>query len=105
MFLSGSLLSGIYPAFVLSGFRPVYVLKGLFKSSQGGIVLRKGLIVGQFATSVVLIAGTIIVFQQVSFMRNQKLGADINQTLVMDGANSITDSFIKILFSHLKMIC
>jgi putative ABC transport system permease protein len=92
MFLLGSLLSGIYPAFVLSGFRPVYVLKGLFKSSQGGIVLRKGLIVGQFAISVVLIAGTIIVFQQVNFMRTQKLGVDIEQTLVMDGANSITDS-------------
>src|SRR5450432_2819391 len=43
MFLSGSLLSGIYPAFVLSGFQPVYVLKGLFKSSKGGLLLRKGL--------------------------------------------------------------
>jgi putative ABC transport system permease protein len=102
MFLSGSLLSGIYPAFVLSGFQPVYVLKGLFKSSQGGIILRKGLIVGQFATSVVLIAGTIIVFQQVSFMRKQKLGADINQTLVMDGANSITDSLYQNSFQPFK---
>ena len=102
MFLSGSLLSGIYPAFVLSGFQPVYVLKGLFKSSQGGIVLRKGLIIGQFATSVVLIAGTIIVFQQVSFMRKQKLGADINQTLVMDGANSVTDSLYQNSFQPFK---
>ncbi|MEP6948478.1 MAG: ABC transporter permease [Ginsengibacter sp.] len=102
MFLSGSLLSGIYPAFVLSGFHPIYVLKGLFKSSPGGIALRKGLIVGQFATSVVLIAGTIIVFQQVSFMRNQKLGADINQTLVIDGSNSITDSLYQNSFQSFK---
>ncbi|MEO5889874.1 MAG: FtsX-like permease family protein, partial [Ferruginibacter sp.] len=102
MFLSGSLLSGIYPAFVLSGFQPIYVLKGLFKSSRGGIVLRKGLIIGQFATSVILIAGTIIVFQQVSYMRNQKLGADINQTLVLDGANSITDSLYQNSFQPFK---
>lgn len=102
MFLCGSLLSGIYPAFVLSGFQPVYVLKGLFKSSRGGIVLRKGLIIGQFATSVVLIAGTIIVFQQVSFMRNQNLGAEINQTIVMDGANSLTDSMYQNSFQPFK---
>ncbi|MEP7106783.1 MAG: ABC transporter permease [Ferruginibacter sp.] len=102
IFLSGSLLSGIYPAFVLSGFRPIHVLKGLFKSSQGGIILRKGLIVGQFTTSVILIAGTIVVFQQVSFMRKQKLGADINQTLVMDGASSLTDSLYQHSFQPFK---
>ena len=60
----------------------------------------KGLIIVQFATSVILIAGTIIVFQQVSFMRRQDLGANIKQTLVFDGAASIQDSAIKILFSH-----
>jgi putative ABC transport system permease protein len=102
MFLMGSLLSGIYPAFVLSAFQPIYVLKGLFKSSQRGIALRKGLIVGQFATSVVLIAGTIIVFQQLNYMRKQKLGADINQTLVLDGANSITDSLYQNSFQPFK---
>ena len=102
MFLSGSFLSGIYPAFVLSGFHPILVLKGLFKSSQGGIMLRKGLIIGQFATSVILIAGTIIVFQQVSFMRKQKLGVDINQTIVMDGANSISDSLYQNSFQPFK---
>ncbi len=102
MFILGSLLSGLYPAFVLSGFQPVYVLKGLFKSTTGGILLRKGLIIGQFAISVILIAGTIIVFQQVSFMRQQKLGADINQTLVLDGANSISDSLYQNSFQPFK---
>ncbi|MEO7962062.1 MAG: ABC transporter permease [Ginsengibacter sp.] len=102
MFLAGSFLSGVYPAFVLSGFRPINVLKGVFKNQQGGVALRKGLIIGQFATSVILIAGTIIVFQQVDFMRRQKLGADISQTIVMDGANSINDSLYQSSFQPFK---
>jgi len=86
----------------LSGFQPVSVLKGLFKSSAGGLALRKGLIVTQFAISLVLIAGTIIVFQQVSFMRKQKLGVNINQTLVLDGATSLTDSLYQGQFQSFK---
>ena len=54
--------------------------------------IRKGLIIGQFATSIILIAGTIIIYQQVNFMRNQKLGANINQTLVLDGPSERQDT-------------
>jgi putative ABC transport system permease protein len=92
IFISGTLLSGLYPAFVLSDYKPVAVLKGAFKNTSGGLVLRKGLIILQFGISVVLIAGTIIVYQQVNFMRSQKLGVNINQTLVLDGVQTISDS-------------
>ncbi|HYV55789.1 MAG TPA: ABC transporter permease, partial [Chitinophagaceae bacterium] len=102
MFVGGSVLSGLYPAFVLSGFKPVSVLKGLFKNTASGYLLRKGLIIMQFATSVVLIAGTIIVFQQVNYMRNQSLGVNINQTLVVDGAQSLPDSLYQNVFQPFK---
>jgi putative ABC transport system permease protein len=92
IFCSGTLLSGLYPAFVLSDYKPVAVLKGAFKNTSGGLILRKSLIVMQFGISVVLIAGTIIVYQQVNFMRNQKLGVNINQTLVLDGVQTVSDS-------------
>ncbi len=102
IFFLGSFLSGIYPAFILSGYHPITVLKGLFRNSTRGQVLRKGLIVGQFAISVILITGTILIYQQVQYMRRQQLGANINQTLVLNGATSVQDSTFKDIFQPFK---
>jgi putative ABC transport system permease protein len=102
LFVAGTLLSGLYPALVLSGYHPITVLKGLFKNTSKGLFLRKGLIVGQFAISVILIAGTILVYQQVQYMRRQQLGVNINQTLVLEGPGSQQDSVYRNTFQPFK---
>jgi putative ABC transport system permease protein len=102
LFVGGTFLSGIYPAFVLSRYHPVAVLKGLFKNTAGGQFLRKGLIVGQFAASILLIAGTIIVFNQVRYMRSQRLGIDIGQTLVLSGVGSMNDTTFRSIAPSFK---
>ncbi len=102
VFLAGSILSGLYPAFVLSGFRPVTVMKGLFKNTAQGTALRKGLIVFQFVTSIALIIGTMVVYKQLHFMRNQDLGVDIKQTMVLEGAGSVLDSLYEGTFAPFR---
>jgi putative ABC transport system permease protein len=77
-------LAGIYPALVLSSFKPVTVLKGKFATGTRGILLRKTLVVSQFTISIGLIIATIIVYNQMSFMRNQDLGFNKDQMIVMD---------------------
>ncbi|MEO6454926.1 MAG: ABC transporter permease, partial [Ginsengibacter sp.] len=68
------LLAGIYPALVLSSFNPIVVLKGKFKSSTYGMALRNGLVIFQFAISVILIICTIIVHGQMNYMLGDRLG-------------------------------
>ncbi|MEO5890558.1 MAG: ABC transporter permease [Ferruginibacter sp.] len=83
LILTGILISGFYPALILSSFKPMLVLKGKFSNSKKGIVLRKGLVVAQFAITVALIIGSFIVYKQIKFMSTQELGMNINQVLVI----------------------
>jgi len=91
LFTTGTFLAGFYPAIILSSFKPVAVLKGKVMRTSQGNILRQSLVVFQFVASVILISGSVIVYQQLSFMRNQDLGIDINQTLVIKGPGA-TDS-------------
>lgn len=83
LFVFGVILSGLYPAIVLSRFRPVEVLKGKMANTSQGAFLRKGLVVLQFTASLFLLIGSLVVYQQIQFMRDQSLGIDIARTLVI----------------------
>lgn len=81
--LLGIFISAFYPAFVLSSFRPILVLKGKFRASKKGVFLRKGLVVGQFAITILLIIGSVVVYRQVRYMSSQELGMNIDHILIV----------------------
>ena len=76
-------VAGIYPALVLSSFKPVSVLKGRFSAGKRGVVLRKGLVVSQFIISIVLIIGTLVIYNQMDYMRNTELGFSKEQVVIL----------------------
>lgn len=83
------LIAGLYPAFYLSAFRPVQVLKGDVSRGARHSGLRSGLVVFQFTTSVVLIIATIVVYGQMHFILNSKMGFNKDQVLLIQGTGTL----------------
>jgi putative ABC transport system permease protein len=89
------IIAAAYPAFFLSSFRPVTVLKGKLSMGAKGATLRQVLVVCQFTISLVLIVGTIMVYRQLNFMKNQSLGFSKEQVVVLPvrGGASIKENY------------
>ncbi len=90
--LIGPIVSGIYPALLISSFKPMMIFRGhLTVGSSGGAFIRKTLVMFQFAASIALIAGTFTVYNQLIYMRDQETGIAIDQTLIIKGPD-VADS-------------
>ncbi len=87
------LLAGSYPAFFLSSYQPSQVLKGGSGQQGSGTTLRKALVVFQFALTVILIACSLVVFNQVEFIRNKNIGYDRESILTFGSRGNIFQQF------------
>ncbi|WP_373495169.1 ABC transporter permease, partial [Aquiflexum sp.] len=90
-----TLLSGIYPAFVLSGYDPMQALKGKSLHSSNGKQLRKGMVVFQFGVSMTLIIFTIALYQQLDFMRSKDTGFEKEGVVVVKGPGNRAETWIE----------
>jgi putative ABC transport system permease protein len=85
------ILAGLYPAFYLSSFRPASILKGELSLGSKNARMRSSLVIFQFAVSILLIAGTFVIYRQVGYILNKDLGFKKEQVLLLHGANTLGD--------------
>ncbi|HSZ87522.1 MAG TPA: ABC transporter permease, partial [Puia sp.] len=82
-------IAGIYPAFYLSAFKPIHVLKGQLSRGSKNSILRNGLVVFQFATSIILIIGTLVISKQTHYILNRDIGFNKDQVMLIQGTNTL----------------
>ncbi|HTS44382.1 MAG TPA: ABC transporter permease [Puia sp.] len=90
------LVAGSYPSLYLSSFNPSSVLKGLKLKSGSAEWIRKGLVILQFAISIILIISTIIIYQQIQHIKNRNLGFDKNNLLQTDVVGDVATHYSSI---------
>ncbi len=101
MVLFAGLLSGSYPALFLSALRPATILKGSLERGRRKTGLRNALVVFQFAISIFLIAGTLVVWQQLRFIKNKDIGYDREHVIIMPLRDELARKNGKILSDKL----
>ncbi len=102
LFAVGSVVSGAYPALMLSSFNTTEVLKGKSEKLSGGFSLRKALVVFQFTASLVLIAGTFAVYRQLEYMRSRDKGLTMDQMLIVSGPSIVDRTDVRQRLKTLK---
>jgi len=93
VFISVSFLAGTYPAIRLASFLPSRVLKGKILKSKSGIITRQALVIVQFSISIFLIIGTLVIYKQLNYVREKKLGYSKENVMLLSINKDIRESF------------
>lgn len=88
------IVAGIYPSFYLSSFKPIQILKGNLTRGAKSSPLRSTLVIFQFTTSIILIIGTMVIYRQMNFILNKKIGFEKEQVLLLQGTNTLGNQIV-----------